>query len=147
MKRGRATPGTSRGGATPAPVAAPAAIATPAPAVLTVLYDGDCAVCRRATAWLKHQPSYVPLEFIRAGGDVARRRYPQLDPADTLKDMAVVAGNGAVYRGSNAWVMCLWALRDHRHLAYRLSTPAMAPRARQFVAWFSEHRGWLGSDS
>jgi predicted DCC family thiol-disulfide oxidoreductase YuxK len=127
--------------------AVPPLTATPAPAALTVLYDGDCAVCRRATEWLKHQPAYVRLDFVQAGGDEARRRYPELDPADTLKEVTVVAAGGAVYRGSNAWVMCLWALRQHRPLAYRLSTPAMAPRARQFVAWFSEHRGWLGSDS
>jgi predicted DCC family thiol-disulfide oxidoreductase YuxK len=113
--------------------------------MLTVLYDANCRVCVRGTAWLSRQSVYVQLRFIPAGSTWARRLYPELDAAQTLRDITVVGDNGAVYRGSNAWVMCLWALREHRLLAYRLSTPSMAPRARRFIAWFSEHRSWLGS--
>jgi predicted DCC family thiol-disulfide oxidoreductase YuxK len=116
-----------------------------APAALTVLYDDNCRVCLRARGWLARQPSYLPLNFIAAGSEQARRLYPQLDPQSTLRDVTVVTDTGAVYRGANAWVMCLWALRDHRALAYTLSTPTMAPRARRFVAWISLHRSWLGS--
>jgi predicted DCC family thiol-disulfide oxidoreductase YuxK len=115
-----------------------------APGALTILYDADCRLCRRATAWLGHQPVYVPLRFIAAGSPWALELYPQLDPALMLRDVTVVGDNGAVYRGSNAWIMCLWALRKHRPLAYRLSTPALAPRARSFVSWISQHRGLLG---
>jgi len=116
-----------------------------APAALTVLYDGNCRVCLRATDWLKQQPTYLPLYFVPAGSAEARHRFPQLDPRTTLKDVTVVADNGGVYRGSNAWIMCLWALRDHRALAYTLSTPGNAPKARKFVAFLSRHRSLLGS--
>jgi predicted DCC family thiol-disulfide oxidoreductase YuxK len=112
---------------------------------LTVLYDDSCGLCRRARAWLAEQPAYLPLQFVAAGSEEARRRFPDLDPAATLRQLTVVADSGEVYLDANAWVMCLWATRSHRQLAYRLSTPALAPHAARFVAWVSDNRRSLGS--
>ncbi|MBK7643357.1 MAG: DUF393 domain-containing protein [Planctomycetes bacterium] len=39
---------------------------------LTVLYDAQCGLCRRARRWLEAQPAYVPLEFVAAGSPAAR---------------------------------------------------------------------------
>lgn len=107
---------------------------------LTVLYDADCAMCRRARAWLAVRPQLVALRFVAAGSDQARRLFPALDPSSTLKTLTVVADSGAVYRGEKAWVVCLWALRDYRETAMDLSAPEMMPVARRFVAWISRHR-------
>ena len=87
---------------------------------LTVLYDAGCGLCRTARAWLASRAQLVPLEFVPAGSDEARRRYPALDPAETLADITVVADDGGVYTGDGAWIICLWALDGYRGLAARL---------------------------
>ena len=48
---------------------------------LTVLYDARCELCRRIRSWLETQAAYVELEFMPAGSDEARYRFPQLDHA------------------------------------------------------------------
>ena len=120
------------------------AVASPAAALLTVLYDGRCALCRRARTWLAKQPKYVTMAFVDAGSEEARRRFPSLDAGATLEELTVVGSRGEVYRGSKAWVMCLWALRRYRSAALRLAAPGMEPVARRLVAWVSRNRFRIG---
>jgi|SRR5215213_10119896 len=113
---------------------------------LTVLFDQDCALCRRARAWLGRQTALVPLQFVPAGSLVAQRLFPALDHAATVREITVVGDHGEVYRGAKAWLMCLWALRDYREMAIRWSDPERMEYARRFVAWVSKHRfrlSWL----
>ena len=69
----------------------------------------------------------------RASPD-ARRLFPGLDHDATLREITVVADTGEVYLGDAAWLACLWALAEHRALAYRLARPALRPVARQLVS-------------
>jgi predicted DCC family thiol-disulfide oxidoreductase YuxK len=110
---------------------------------LTVLFDPGCALCRGARAWLEGQKKYVSLEFVGAGTAEARRRFPELDPASTLKEITVVDEGLRVYRGEKAWLMCLWALREYRQTSLRWSRPDRLSYARRFVAWVSRHRRLL----
>jgi|GEM_PF-292150 len=112
----------------------------PSHAVLTVLYDSRCALCRRARMWLEEQPKYVTLAFVEAGSAEARKRFPDLDHDTTLEELTVVGCGGEVYRNAKGWVMCLWALKNYRSAALRLSTPEMMPIARRMIAWVSRHR-------
>lgn len=109
-------------------------------AMLTVLYDGRCALCRRARAWLDEQSKYVPLDYVAAGSPQARGRFPGLDHDNTLVDLTVVGMNGEVYYGAKAWIMCLWALKKYRGTALRLATPELMPSAKRVIAWVSRNR-------
>lgn len=111
---------------------------------LTVLYDPRCGLCRRARLWLESQPKHVSLEFIAAGSSEARQRYPDLDQGSTLRDLTVVGAGGELYQSEKAWLMCLWALREHRSLALRLSSPELMPFARRLISWISRNRLRLG---
>jgi predicted DCC family thiol-disulfide oxidoreductase YuxK len=111
---------------------------------LTVLYDARCDLCRRARAWLEQQPAYVQLEFLAAGSEAARRRYPSLDHAATLQDLTVVSDAGDVYAGAHGWLICLWALHAYRAWALTLSSPALMPQAQRFITWVSQNRWRLG---
>ncbi|MFE1438018.1 thiol-disulfide oxidoreductase DCC family protein [Streptomyces sp. NPDC058739] len=91
---------------------------------LTVLYDAECPLCAHVRDWLGRQAQLVPLDLVPAGSAEARARHPRLDHAATLDDITAVGDGGQVYRGAAAWVVVLWALREHRPLAHRLSTPA-----------------------
>jgi predicted DCC family thiol-disulfide oxidoreductase YuxK len=126
--------------------AAPAPHAAPPPPVrrLTVLYDDRCPLCRFVSAWLGRQRKLVPLEFVPVGSPGARRLLPDLDHRAAQEEITVVGDGGQVYRGAAAWVVCLWALREHRALAHRLSTPAGLRVARGAVLaaakWREVHR-------
>jgi predicted DCC family thiol-disulfide oxidoreductase YuxK len=126
---------------TPVPSSGPTAAA----ALLTVLYDGRCALCRRARTWLAAQPKYVSMAFVDAGSEEARRRFPSLEAGATLEELTVVGRRGEVYRGAKAWLMCLWALKRYRSAALRLSAPGMQPMARRLVAWVSRNRFRIGA--
>ncbi|MDX3642634.1 thiol-disulfide oxidoreductase DCC family protein [Streptomyces sp. MB09-02B] len=108
---------------------------------LTVLYDAGCGLCAFLREWLGKQLQLVPLTFVAAGSEEARRLFPSLDHAATLEEITIVGDGGQVYRGSAAWIVCLWALRAHRPLAHRLSTPAGARLARTAVLTAAKWRG------
>ncbi len=112
---------------------------------LTVLYDAECKLCQASCRWLARQRKIVPLGFVAAGSIEARRRYPGIDPASTLREVTVVADSGEVYRGAKAWVMCLWALEEYRQFSLTLGTPERLQMARQVVAWVSRHRKIFGT--
>jgi predicted DCC family thiol-disulfide oxidoreductase YuxK len=112
---------------------------------LTVLYDARCSLCRRIRSWLETQPTYIDLAFVPAGSAEARRRFPELDHAATMSELTVISDEGAVYHEANAWLMCLWALRDYRAWSLRLSAPDMIPLARRFVIWVARNRSRLGT--
>jgi predicted DCC family thiol-disulfide oxidoreductase YuxK len=117
---------------------------------LTVLYDAQCSLCTFLRDWLTKQAQLVPLRLVPAGSDEARERFPALDHRATLDEITVVGDGGQVYRGAAAWVVCLWALREHRPLAHRLSTPAGARLAKGAMLaaakWREAHSadGWRG---
>lgn len=131
----RAVPATADRGAARVPVRG-----------LTVLYDAECPLCAHVRGWLARQPQLVPLTFVPAGSPSARERFPALDHRSTLDEITVVGDTGQVYRGAAAWIVTLWALREHRPLAHRLSTPAGARLARGAVLAAARWRGgqWGG---
>jgi predicted DCC family thiol-disulfide oxidoreductase YuxK len=107
---------------------------------MTILYDADCRICRRARDWLSTRETLVPLEFVAAASPAARRRFPQLDPDATLRDLTVITDGGLVYSGDAAWFACLWALTRYRDWAERLSGPSTLPIARRLIATASAAR-------
>ena len=114
------------------------------PTALTVLYDAQCQVCRSAREWLHDQSKFVRMRFVPAGSATARRLYPALDHEATLRDITVIDDAGRIYTGPKAWVMCLWATREHRARAISLTSPALWPLAKRFIAWVGVNRGSLG---
>ena len=107
---------------------------------LTVLYDAQCPLCRHLRNWLLGQRRLVPLDLVPAACDEARRRFPDLDHLGTLAEITVVGDAGQVYRGTAAWIVCLWALAEHRPKAHWLATPAGAPFARATVLAAAKYR-------
>ena len=101
----------------------------PGPVNLTVLYDEACPVCRRARRWVEGQRTYVPVDFVPAGSDEARCRFPALDHAATRREITVVGDDGATYRDEAAWIVVLWAVASTRQIA---NDVAMGRKRRLF---------------
>ena len=107
---------------------------------LTVLYDVNCGLCRRAHEWLAEQTKHVELIFVPCASEEARKRFPQLDHDLSTKDLTVVADDGAVYFGPKAWLMVPWALTRYRDWSYRLARPELLPSTKRVVSMVSQHR-------
>jgi predicted DCC family thiol-disulfide oxidoreductase YuxK len=103
---------------------------------VTILYDATCGLCTFAKDWIQKQSPLVGLEFLAAGSGEARRAFPQLSP----RELAVVADTGEVWLGNRAWIVCLWALRDYRELAFRLTNPALLLMSREAFIALSRNR-------
>jgi predicted DCC family thiol-disulfide oxidoreductase YuxK len=99
---------------------------------LRVYVDASCPLCQRIARWLERQPKYVPIRCVPAQTAVAQGCPLSLDVL--LAQLTVVASDGAVYRGTNAWLTCLWALRRYRAWSLRLSRDALRPWAERLFA-------------
>ncbi|ATW52761.1 thiol-disulfide oxidoreductase DCC family protein [Streptomyces peucetius] len=117
----------------------------PAVRALTVLYDSDCSLCVHLRSWLLRQPQLVPLRLVPAGSAEARHRYPQLDHARTKREITVIGDRGQIYSGEAAWIVCLWALAEHRPKAHWLATPAGAPFVRVTMLAAAKYREATGA--
>src|SRR5689334_15328807 len=93
---------------------------------LTVRYDARCGLCCAVAAWIARQPQVVPVIC---------------EPSRDADEIMVTADTGEIWSGDDAWVMVLWALARHRHLAYRLASPALRPTARALFKTLSDYRG------
>jgi predicted DCC family thiol-disulfide oxidoreductase YuxK len=103
---------------------------------ITIVYDADCGLCTRAKGWIGQQPSLIGLDFLPTGSTEARNRFPGLRAGE----LAVVANTGEVWFGDHAWIVCLWALRDYRDLAFRLTSPLLSLMAREAFTVVSKNR-------
>ena len=110
---------------------------------LFVVYDDRCGLCTQLKEWIGRQPAYVRLELV-ASSEAARDRFPALPPGE----LAVVSDAGEVWLGDRAWIIVLWALREYRSWATKLSSPLLLSMARQAFAAISRNRSafsrWLG---
>lgn len=117
---------------------------------LYVLYDDRCGLCRTMKNWAKYQPAFVPLVFLAAGSDRARKMFPGLGGSGAPEELIAVSDEGHVYRNDGAWIMCLYALVETREWALRLGSPLLRPLAKQAFTAVSHGRGtisqWLGLD-
>jgi predicted DCC family thiol-disulfide oxidoreductase YuxK len=105
---------------------------------LTIVYDEQCAVCRRARDWLLTQPTYVPIELLAAGSPAARARFGGLPWLG--KDLVAADDTGNVWVGPAAFITALWATRRYRSWSFRLSGVRFAPLAESFFRMVSSRR-------
>ncbi len=114
---------------------------------LYVLYDDDCALCRRCRRWLDAQPAFIELRFLPLGAAETACRFPGIEQFHPREQLLVVSDEGAVYQGSYAWIMCLYALREYREWSQRLASPLLLPWAQRVCELVSENRlslsAWL----
>jgi predicted DCC family thiol-disulfide oxidoreductase YuxK len=108
--------------------------------LLTIFYDRKCGVCCQVKAWMQNQPAYVPLRFIPFDEPQALAVLPELMSFDPAGQIVVMADTGEVYRGAEAWITCLWTLRNWRGWAKRFSRPEWRPLAHRLCALISGKR-------
>jgi predicted DCC family thiol-disulfide oxidoreductase YuxK len=107
---------------------------------LYVLFDQECALCRRCCLWLGRQQALIELHFIPLQSPDLGHRFPGVEKLNLSERLVVVSDEGAVYQGQYAWIMCLYALRDYRVWSQHLAHPALLPLARHICELVSRNR-------
>lgn len=98
------------------------------PDTLTVVYDGDCLLCRRSVRWLGSRRQAVPIRAIPAASAEATARYGHI--ANYGDDMIVGADDGRIWVGPpDAYLVMMWALPVLRPLSWLLSARPLKPLA------------------
>ena len=60
---------------------------------------------------------------------------------ETRDELIVINDEGGVYRGPDAFIMCLYALEDYREYSEWLTRPLLRPLARQAFEMLCKNRG------
>jgi predicted DCC family thiol-disulfide oxidoreductase YuxK len=110
---------------------------------LYVLYDRECALCMHCGRWISQQPAFIELRFLPLQSPEIAARFPGLKECPELdlgQKLVVISDSGLVYQGSNAWIMCLYALHEYREWSQRLAHPALQPFARRVCETISQNR-------
>lgn len=114
--------------------------AMPTMTELTIFYDLRCGLCCQVKAWMMRQRAYVKLNFLPYDSPMALNVLPELPGLDPAGQIVVYADTGEVYQGAEAWITCLWALRDWRGWAKRFSRPEWRPLAHKLCGLISGNR-------
>lgn len=108
-----------------------------------VFYDRVCGMCRHSKGWLERQVTTAELVFYPYQSEEAKACFPELDAHDPEKQMVIRASAGQVhqvYRGAEAWAVCLWCCRHYRWLARIIMWPWLLPFAQRVCYWLAANR-------
>lgn len=92
---------------------------------IEVFYDGRCGMCCSFHEWIHRQERAFKIDFVPYQAERAEEVFPGIHTLDPAREMIVRTETGEIYRGAEAWVMCLYSCANHRDLAKRLARPAM----------------------
>ena len=92
---------------------------------IEVFYDGRCGMCCSFHEWINRQPRAYRIDFIPYQSPDAEKVFPGIGTLDPAREMIVRTDQGKIYRGAEAWVLCLHSCANHQTAARKLATPGM----------------------
>ncbi len=121
--------------------------APPMPAVAepkrpTLIYDGECGMCRQAVELLRRWDREHVLHFVPFQDEAAVARFRIALPA-LAAAMHLILPDGRVYPGADAVPELLRLLPGKRWLAPLFRIPGVPPIARRVYAWIAVRRRCL----
>ena len=106
----------------------------------TVLYDGECAVCRAAVERLRAWDKTGALSFMTAQDPSARVRFPWISREDLEESIHLVALDGRTWEGASAVEMLVGVLPSWRWASFLFRFPLARPVARRIYRWVAMNR-------
>lgn len=107
---------------------------------LTVLYDGNCGLCRASIARLRRMDRGSRVAQLDLHDPEATARFPQIDREEAMRLMQVVDARGRVFSGADAWARIGLALPGWNLIAWLLFVPGIHLVARLVYAWIARNR-------
>ena len=96
---------------------------------IEVFYDGRCGMCCSFHEWINRQPRALVIAFIPYQAADAEMIFPGIGTLDPAREMIVRTSESEVFRGAEAWVLCLYSCANHQAAARRLAGPGLLPVA------------------
>ncbi len=95
----------------------------------TLIYDGDCPMCRKAVAWVDARAMDDGFEKLPCQSRDRASRFPGMKESECMRAMQLVLADGTRYSGAEALPHILLRVRGWRFLARVLRLPV--------ISWFS----------
>ena len=119
----------------------------PAPAApdarYTVVYDGECGICRRSIALLRDWDTHHRLEPVPFQARGLMDRYPGIDEREFRQAVQVIAPDGRRWSGADAVEKALERTPKGRRIACLFKLPFARPIARRVYRWVARNRPLL----
>lgn len=108
----------------------------------TLIYDGECAFCRRSIAWFQARDPDRRLAYLPRQSPERATRYPQLDDARYQGAMQCIGPEGTIHSGANAIATALRHLhgRGWRCLGHVMQWPGVRFGAHLAYRWIAKNR-------
>ena len=118
------------------------ATTSPHPARASVLYDGDCPLCRRSIAILKKLDWLHKLDYVSARDETQTiLRHPLIAGAPLLEEMHLLTPDGArLYHGFGAFRWMAWRLPALWLIAPLLYLPGVPWLGQRIYLWIARNR-------
>lgn len=114
------------------------------PRSLTLIYDGDCVLCRRSVHWLNHRRTHLPVATVASGQPAAVAEFGHIP--GYADNMVVVADDGRFWVGPpDAYLVAMWSVRGTRWLSYVLAVPGLRSLASRIFQLVAGNRHLIGS--
>ena len=109
--------------------------------VATLIYDGECAMCRASALWIMRRALDAgTLEILPCRSAPRRQRFPQVTDEQCMTAMQLVLPDGRVLAGADAVPELLRRVPRWRWIAALFALPGMRRLARVVYAWIARNR-------
>ncbi|MDJ0954838.1 MAG: DUF393 domain-containing protein [Acidimicrobiia bacterium] len=113
------------------------------PKKLTLIFDGDCVLCRGSVRWLQQRETHVPIDMVPALRPDTMAQYGHIPGYGD--NMVVVAEDGRSWVGPpDAYLVAMWAVRGTRALSYLLSLPVLKTITARVIQLIAGNRHLIG---
>lgn len=107
---------------------------------VTVLYDGQCELCRGSVARVQRLDRRHRIEFLDLHDSTVAARFPQVDHQQAMLAMQAITASGQVTFAADAWAAIFLTLPGWRWLGRLLQIPGIRRFARRFYGWVARNR-------
>jgi len=127
------------------PTAAPSTVG--ADRRYTVIYDGNCGVCRRSVESLARWDRNRDLEIIPSQAPGVSERFPWIPPRSYVESVQVIrTSDGRTWQAAAALEELLNVLPKGRLVSWLFGIPFVRPLADKFYRWFARNRYRMGCE-
>lgn len=111
-----------------------------------VVYDGECAFCRRQIARIRRQDRAGAFEYTARQTPGLDEAFPELARGDFNTGMRLIMPTGRIYVGADAVYRIARQLPVWRRVAWLYRVPGLRGLARAAYAFIAARRHRLGRD-
>lgn len=109
----------------------------------TVVYDGECGLCRRSVELLRRWDTRGRLELVPFQRPGVLARYPGIEETEARKAVQVIAPDGRHWSGADAVEHALARTTRGQWIAWLFRLPFARPIARRGYRWIARNRSKL----